>query len=194
MPLPPNMPAQRIAAAFIAHQQQQQQRPENQHMQLLLDTKRLHAQNEQQQQIQQHQQQQQQQQQQPPQQQQPQQASHAPRERYGAMRGAGAQSKKRLFAKDLKFMMYGFGDQNMQQDTIEMLEDLVVEYICVMTQKAVERSGARGRASVEDLCALVRKDRKKYARVRELLRMYKEIKKARQIMDDPEIKMPQSND
>ncbi len=43
----------------------------------------------------------------------------------------------------------------------------------------------RGKLITEDLIFLVRKDTKKHARVKELLFMYDELKKARQAFEDP---------
>ncbi len=44
--------------------------------------------------------------------------------------------------------------------------------------------GKSGRVQVEDILYLVRKDKKKYVRVRELLNMNEELKKARKAFDE----------
>lgn len=44
--------------------------------------------------------------------------------------------------------------------------------------------GRSGRVQVEDIVFLVRKDPKKYARVKELLMMNEELKKARKAFDE----------
>lgn len=44
--------------------------------------------------------------------------------------------------------------------------------------------GRSGRVQVEDIVFLVRKDAKKYARVKELLMMNEELKKARKAFDE----------
>lgn len=44
--------------------------------------------------------------------------------------------------------------------------------------------GKNGRVQVEDILYLVRKDKRKYARVKELLNMNEELKKARKAFDE----------
>ncbi|MCL4150403.1 UNVERIFIED_CONTAM: hypothetical protein GTU68_024224 [Idotea baltica] len=81
-------------------------------------------------------------------------------------------------------MMYGFGDdQNPYTESVDLLEDLVHEFITQMTQKAME-VGRSGRVQVEDVLYLVRKDKRKYARVHDLLNMNEELKKARKAFDE----------
>ncbi|XP_073977004.1 TATA-box binding protein associated factor 13 [Rhodnius prolixus] len=92
--------------------------------------------------------------------------------------------KKRLFSKELRCMMYGFGDdQNPFTESVDLLEDLVIEYITDMTHQAME-IGRTGRVQVEDIIFLVRKDQRKYARVKDLLTMNEELKKARKAFDE----------
>ncbi|KAK2711037.1 transcription initiation factor TFIID subunit 13-like [Artemia franciscana] len=80
-------------------------------------------------------------------------------------------------------MMYGFGDdQNPYTESVDLLEDLVIEYVTDMTHKAME-IGRQGRVQVEDLVFLVRKDARKYARIKDLLTMNEELKKARKAFD-----------
>lgn len=96
----------------------------------------------------------------------------------------GAVGRRRLFSKELRCMMYGFGDdQNPYTESVDMLEDLVVDFIVQMTQRAME-VGRNGRIQVEDILYLVRNDERKYARVRALLSMNEELKKARRAFDE----------
>lgn len=47
--------------------------------------------------------------------------------------------RKRLFSKELRCMMYGFGDdQNPYTESVDIIEDLVIEFITEMTQKYEE--------------------------------------------------------
>ena len=58
--------------------------------------------------------------------------------------------------------------------------------MCVVyfqTLKAIE-IGRPGRVQVEDIIFLIRKDARKYSRVRELLMMNEELKKARKAFDE----------
>lgn len=62
--------------------------------------------------------------------------------------------RKRLFSKELRCMMYGFGDdQNPYTESVDLLEDLVIEYITEMTHRAME-IGRTGRVQVEDIIFL----------------------------------------
>jgi transcription initiation factor TFIID subunit 13 len=98
--------------------------------------------------------------------------------------------KKRIFSKELRCMMYGFGDdQNPYTESVDMLEDLVIQFISEIAHKAME-IGRQGRVSVEDVMHLVRRDPRKFARVKDLLSMNEELKKARKAFD--EVKYVQS--
>lgn len=92
--------------------------------------------------------------------------------------------RKRLFSKELRCMMYGFGDdQNPYTESVDFLEDLVIEFITDTTHRAME-IGRTGRVQVEDIIFLVRKDQRKYARVKDLLTMNEELKRARKAFDE----------
>ncbi|CAH2011799.1 unnamed protein product [Acanthoscelides obtectus] len=92
--------------------------------------------------------------------------------------------RKRMFSKELRCMMYGFGDdQNPYTESVDIIEDLVIEFITEMTHKAME-IGRTGRVQVEDIVFLVRKDPRKYARVKDLLTMNEELKRARKAFDE----------
>ncbi|CAO1417633.1 unnamed protein product [Diamesa hyperborea] len=96
----------------------------------------------------------------------------------------GSSGRKRLFSKELRCMMYGFGDdQNPYTESVDLLEDLVIEFITETTHRAME-IGRTGRVQVEDIVFLVRKDQRKYARVKDLLTMNEELKKARKAFDE----------
>lgn len=44
--------------------------------------------------------------------------------------------RKRLFSKELRCMMYGFGDdQNPYTESVDLLEDLVIEFITETTHR-----------------------------------------------------------
>ncbi len=97
---------------------------------------------------------------------------------------SGHGKRKRLFSKELRCMMYGFGDdQNPYTESVDILEDLVIEFITEMTHKAMS-IGRQGRVQVEDIVFLIRKDPRKFARVKDLLTMNEELKKARKAFDE----------
>ena len=94
------------------------------------------------------------------------------------------EKRKRMFGKELRCMMYGFGDdQNPFTETVDMLEDLVIQFIIDMSLKAQD-VGKNGKISVEDVLHIVKRDQRKYARVRDLLSMNEELKKARKAFDE----------
>ncbi|KAG3286408.1 TAF13-like [Ictidomys tridecemlineatus] len=71
--------------------------------------------------------------------------------------GGGAEGRQ-----ELQCMMFGFGDdQNPYTESVDILEDLVIEFITEMTHKAM-LIGRQGRVQVEDI------DPRKFARVKDL--------------------------
>jgi transcription initiation factor TFIID subunit 13 len=101
--------------------------------------------------------------------------------------------------------MYGFGDdENSYQESVEILEDLVVHFIQNMvylylvffslsnylsqtlilkTIKCMELN-KQNRVQIEDLMFILRKDPRKYARAKDLLIMNEELKKARKVFEE----------
>lgn len=89
----------------------------------------------------------------------------------------------RLYGKELRCMMYGFGDdRNPYTESVELLEDLVLKYINETTRKAMD-VGRTGKITVDDIMYLIRRDKKKCSRVKELLLMNEELKKSRKAFD-----------
>ncbi|KAI7862889.1 transcription initiation factor IID, 18kD subunit-domain-containing protein [Spinellus fusiger] len=96
--------------------------------------------------------------------------------------------RKGMFAKDLKLLMYGFGDvQNPAADSIAVMDDLVIDYITEMCLKASKVAENRGKVRVEDFKHILRKDAKKLARVEELIYMSEDIRRAKQLFDEKEM-------
>ena len=63
----------------------------------------------------------------------------------------GSTGRKRLFSKELRCMMYGFGDdQNPFTESVDLLEDLVIEFITETTHRAME-IGRTGRVQVNQI-------------------------------------------
>ena len=101
--------------------------------------------------------------------------------------GEPAPKRKRLFTKELKLMLHGFGDHSSPYvETVDAVEDMAVQFVQEMTLKAMQ-VGKPGKVHAEDIIFLIRKDPKKYARVKDLLTMNEELKKARRAFEeDPE--------
>ncbi|CAO3641612.1 unnamed protein product [Mucor hiemalis] len=96
--------------------------------------------------------------------------------------------RKGMFSKDLRLLMYGFGDvTNPAADSIAVMDDLVIDYITDMCQKASSVAENRGKVRVEDFKFVLRNDAKKLARVEELLYMSEDIRRAKQLFDKEEI-------
>ncbi|KAI8990323.1 transcription initiation factor IID, 18kD subunit-domain-containing protein [Pilobolus umbonatus] len=96
--------------------------------------------------------------------------------------------RKGMFSKDLKLLMYGFGDVPAPAaDSIAVMDDLVIDYIADMCQKASRVAENRGKVRVEDFKFVLRKDAKKLARVEELLYMSEDIRRAKQLFDEKEL-------
>ena len=80
--------------------------------------------------------------------------------------------------------MYGFGDvSNPLPESVDMMEDLVIEYVTEMTHLAFTEVARGRRLKKEDIIFLIRNDRKKYARVKELLEMNEILKQAKKTVN-----------
>ncbi|TFK42556.1 transcription initiation factor IID, 18kD subunit-domain-containing protein [Crucibulum laeve] len=107
-----------------------------------------------------------------------------------AGRGSRKQSNLRgIFTKDLKSLMYGFGDdRNPANDTVGVMEEILIEYITDVCQAAGAPS-KKARLSVEDIRRALSRpaDAKKLARMEELLFMQEDIKRARAQFEETDV-------
>lgn len=78
---------------------------------------------------------------------------------------------KGLLAKDLANMMYGFGDDRTPyKESVDLVEAMVINYVVDTWQKTLASAHSRStKVSEKDVIFLLRKDKKKYERARELL-------------------------
>ena len=110
---------------------------------------------------------------------------------YDARGGMGAKRKRGMFARDLRYMMYGFGDvRDPNNETVALVEDLMVDFITNVAHQAMECAERRGgRFSNDDLLYVIRNDEKKLRRVEELMEMNEYLKEARKNFDlaDPTV-------
>ncbi len=82
--------------------------------------------------------------------------------------------------------MYGFGDvENPENDTIELLENYLIEYIQNIALLAFKRSKRRGfnEIKLKDLLYIIKNDKKKFYRVPTLLSFYEILKKTKKRLD-----------
>ncbi|CAI5970002.1 unnamed protein product [Closterium sp. NIES-65] len=85
----------------------------------------------------------------------------------------------------VRLMMYGFGDDpEPLPESVELVEEIVIEYITDLVHRAQEVAARRGRLTTEDVLFLIRKDPRKFARARELLAMNVELKEARKAFQE----------
>uniref|UniRef100_A0A915ETM2 Transcription initiation factor TFIID subunit 13 n=1 Tax=Ditylenchus dipsaci TaxID=166011 RepID=A0A915ETM2_9BILA len=95
-----------------------------------------------------------------------------------------AEERKLIFRQELSEMLYGFGDKKVAlETTVDALEKMVIDYIKQVSQKALA-VGKPGRIALEDVHYLIRRDHKKFNRVKELLSKKEEINKAKKDFED----------
>ncbi|KAL3668645.1 hypothetical protein V7S43_005945 [Phytophthora oleae] len=88
--------------------------------------------------------------------------------------------------ESVKHMLFGFGDEaEPLEETAELMEDLVVEYVHSMTKKAMELATIKGKLDTECFIFQIRKDPERYARIAELLRANDEFRVALNSGFDP---------
>lgn len=93
------------------------------------------------------------------------------------------QPSKSMYGKELRCIMYGFGDdKNPYTESVEVLEELTLKYIKETTRKAMDIKKT-SKITVDDIMYLIRKDKRKCARVKELLTMNEELKRSRKAFD-----------
>lgn len=90
--------------------------------------------------------------------------------------------EKEIFKPELKLLMYGFGDvENPDPDSMDLLEQYIIEYIQNVSILAYKRSKKRGfnEIKLKDLLFIIKDDKKKFFRVPTLLSFYEEFKKTK---------------
>uniref|UniRef100_A0A914Y6G2 Transcription initiation factor TFIID subunit 13 n=1 Tax=Panagrolaimus superbus TaxID=310955 RepID=A0A914Y6G2_9BILA len=89
------------------------------------------------------------------------------------------EDKNQQIRRELKNMLYGFGDvKEPMEETIEELYEVVMEFINAVCYKAASLNGHK-KVTLDEIHFLIRRDMKKFTRVAELLSMSEELKKAR---------------
>ena len=83
------------------------------------------------------------------------------------------------FTNELKGIMYGFGDvENPDHESVELLQEYVIEYIQNIAYAAYRRNKRKGsnELSLRDLLYVLRKDKKRYYRIKNLISFYENAK------------------
>jgi len=105
-------------------------------------------------------------------------------ERYYSKPSHSANRRIVDFTKEIRCQLYGFGDDpNPYTETVNLVEELVIQYITEVTKAALD-FGKPGKISLEDLAYVIRNDKRKATRAKELIYLDHEIKKARKGIED----------
>ena len=84
--------------------------------------------------------------------------------------------------------MYGFGDvENPDPESVELMEQFLIEYIQNISLLAYKRSKRRGfnEIKLKDLLYIIKDDKKKFYRIPSLLSFYEILKKTRRNEANP---------
>ncbi|GFS33497.1 TBP-associated factor 13 [Actinidia rufa] len=92
-----------------------------------------------------------------------------------------------LFAFNGDFMLWY--DKHPLPESVTLVEDIVVEYVTDLVNKAQDVASKRGKLLTEDFLFLIRKDLPKLNRSTELLSMNEELKQARKAFEVDEEKL-----
>ncbi|KAK1349095.1 subunit 13 of transcription initiation factor IID [Hamiltosporidium tvaerminnensis] len=94
------------------------------------------------------------------------------------------ENKKTNFLKEIRLMMYGYGDvSNPRQDTAEVLQDYVLDYLRNILIKTQNMAKIKGKTKTDDLLYILKRDTRKYRRAKDLLKTNEELKNARKAFD-----------
>lgn len=94
------------------------------------------------------------------------------------------ESKKTTFIKEIRLMMYGFGDVSAPRpDTTEVLHNYLIDYLNILLTKSHSMASKKGKTKTEDIMYFLKHDRLKYSRVKTLLITNEELKTARKIFE-----------
>jgi transcription initiation factor TFIID subunit 13 len=91
-------------------------------------------------------------------------------------------STKLNLKDDIEEMMFGFGDKwPPNPETVDLVEDLVINYIQEISFRSLQIAEIRGKFDKECFLFVVRKDRPKFTRVCRLLKANEELKAAQKV-------------
>lgn len=100
--------------------------------------------------------------------------------------------RRTTFNKEIRQMMYGFGDvSSPRQDSAELIEQYTIDYIKTLLTNTMNMACIKGKTKTEDVLWMLRHDRLKFNRVKDLLLINEELKNARKLMDYEEYEKEQ---
>ena len=92
--------------------------------------------------------------------------------------------RKNIFLKEVRMMMYAFGDVNVPRlDTAMVVHSYLCEYLNTLLVKTHKMANIKGKTKTEDLLFFLKRDRSKYTRVKNLLLTNEELINARKIFE-----------
>ena len=92
--------------------------------------------------------------------------------------------RKNIFLKEVRMMMYAFGDVNVPRlDTAMVVHSYLCEYLNTLLVKTHKMAHIKGKTKTEDLLFFLKRDRSKYTRVKNLLLTNEELINARKIFE-----------
>jgi transcription initiation factor TFIID subunit 13 len=95
-------------------------------------------------------------------------------------------SRKAVFAKEIRQLMYGFGDvPNPREDSVNALDECLEWFVADLCSQAT--SVSQGKLKTSDFLTALANDSKKVSRAHELLYLDKELKSARAQFDVKEL-------
>ena len=102
---------------------------------------------------------------------------------------ASQSASQGMFARDLRLMMYGFGDcEAPLPETVALVESIVIDYVTDLVHRASALARKRGaRVAKEDVMHILRRDPRKYGRALELLQLHADIEAAKKSATDNDI-------
>ncbi|KAL6120838.1 hypothetical protein NUSPORA_02363 [Nucleospora cyclopteri] len=92
--------------------------------------------------------------------------------------------KRNTFLKEVRLMMYAFGDVSVpRMDTSIAVNNYLCDYLNALLIKTHNMATIKGKTKTEDLLFFLKRDRKKYTRVKNLLMTNEELINARKIFE-----------
>ncbi|KAI5182019.1 transcription initiation factor TFIID subunit 13 [Pancytospora epiphaga] len=92
--------------------------------------------------------------------------------------------RRSTFLKEVRTMLYGYGDVSAPRaDTAEVLHAYLINYLNILLTNTHNMAKIKGKTKTEDLMYVLKRDRLKYSRVKNLLITNEELKAARKIFE-----------
>lgn len=103
------------------------------------------------------------------------------RKKRGAQPQDGDKGKEsERFSASIQKLMFSFGDDKEPlKESVELMEDIVKEYVADLTQKMVDAAGSSKKIDAGHLLYVLRRDREKYFVAKDARKTFESIKRSR---------------